>query len=140
MSADPPPFMDTNVIVRYLTRDHPVHSPQALELFRKLERGSATVVMIEGVLIEAVNVLSSRNLYAMSREQVRDVLTPIVQFPGVRMPHKATYVRALELYASINLDIVDVLNIAHAERTGSREILSFDRDYDRVPGIKRSEP
>jgi len=47
----------------------------------------------------------------------------------------------LELYGSYSwLDFADALSIAYVEEQGSAEILSYDTDFDRIPGIKRVEP
>jgi len=48
---------------------------------------------------------------------------------------------ALELYAvSTFLDFEDALAVSHMEQQGLTEILSYDRDFDRAPGIVRIEP
>ncbi|MBI4499521.1 MAG: PIN domain-containing protein [Chloroflexi bacterium] len=95
---------------------------------------------IEGVLVEVVQVLSSRRRYYLPRADIRDYLTGILSFRGMDLPYKCTYLRALEIYAQRNIDFVDALAVAHMERPYTGAIVSFDRDVDRIPGITRREP
>ena len=134
-------FLDTNLIIRFITRDHPEHSPRARLLFSQLEAGTATVTTCEGFVIEAVQVLSSRILYHLPREEIRDKLGVILDLRSVRLANKRLYHRALEVYAvQPALDFVDALAIAHMEHDGISTIVSFDKGFDKVPGIRRREP
>lgn len=38
------------------------------------------------------------------------------------------------------LDFADALGVAHMEARGIAEILSYDMDFDRLPGVARVEP
>lgn len=134
------PFLDTNIILRHLTQDNPDQSTRAYQLFQQLEAGTIRLTLTEGVLIEAVQVLSSKALYNLPRGQIRTLLTDIMTLRGVRLSSKGIYLRALELYASlVFLDFVDALLVARTERTQD-SIYSFDRDFDRVPHVIRREP
>jgi len=57
------PTLDTNIIVRHLTADHPDHSPRAHRLFQELAAGATSAALREAVLVEPVQVLSSKILY-----------------------------------------------------------------------------
>jgi len=98
------------------------------------------VTTSEAVIVEVVYVLSSRALYNLPRTDIRFHLTNIISLRGLKLPHKRTYLRALALYAGTNMDFVDALNVAHMERQRIATIVSFDRDFDSVPGIHRREP
>ena len=50
------------------------------------------------------------------------------------------YHRALDLYATSRIDFEDALAVAHMERLGITEILSYDAHFDRIEGIERREP
>ena len=57
------------------------------------------------------------------------------------MSDKRVCIRALDLYAQHPfLDFADALGVAHMEARGISEILSYDRDFDRLPGVARVEP
>lgn len=107
---------------------------------QQVEAGVRTVTTSEGVIVEAVYVLSSKAVYNLPHSAIRTNPSGIITLKGLKLPNRRTYLRALDLYASTNLDFVDALNVAHMERAKIGTILSFDRDYDRVPGVTRREP
>jgi predicted nucleic acid-binding protein len=59
---------------------------------------------------------------------------------GLQLPRKRAILQALDLYASTALDFVDALNVAYLQDLRLTTIVSFDRDFDRIPGLQRREP
>jgi len=134
-------WLDTNIFVRYLTNDDPIKAQACFALFDRLDRGAEEVRTSEAVVCEVVYVLSARGHYGLARADIRSLLSPVLALRGLRLPQKALYVRALELYAQIpRLDFEDALSIAHMEDEGVTELYSYDTDFDRVGGITRVEP
>jgi predicted nucleic acid-binding protein len=133
-------YLDTNVILRYLTRDDPRQAERARLFLKQVEAGSSSVTTSEAVIAEAVYVLSSRALYNLPRSDIKTHLTNIISLRGLKLPNKRTYLKALDLYAGTNMDFVDALNVAHMKRSGIETIVSFDRDFDGIAGIHRREP
>ena len=135
-------FLDTNVILRFLTRDDEEKAAACFRLFQRVQRGEEEILTCEAVVSEVVYVLSSRRAgYGLSREAIRGRLAPILTLRGLRLPQKRVYLRALDIYASSPfLDFEDALAAAHMERHGISEIVSYDRGFDRVPGVRRVEP
>ncbi len=135
-------FLDANVILRYLTRDDEAKAQACYELFQRVQRGDEELSTCEAIIAEVVYVLSSpRAPYHLNHDEVRSRLLPILTLRGLRLPRKGVYLRALELYASSpSLDFEDGLAIAHMEQQGITEIMSYDRDFDRVQGLTRLEP
>lgn len=85
-------------------------------------------------------VLSSKQVYALTREEIRARLYPLLSLPGLRLTHRKAYLRALDLYVSYPLDFEDAILAAQMERQKVREVYSYDREFDRVPSIERLEP
>ena len=135
-------FLDTNVILRYLTRDDEAKAEACYQLFQHVRRGEEELVTCEAIVTEVVYVLSSpRAPYRLSHEEIRARLVPILTLRGLRLPQKRGYLSALDLYASSPfLDFEDALAVAHMERLGVTEIVSYDRDFDRLPTLQRVEP
>ncbi len=135
-------FLDTNVILRYLTRDDESKAEACYQLFQRVKLGEEELFTCEAVVTEVAYVLSSpRAPYRLSHEEVRDRLLPILTLRSLRLPQKRVYLRALDLYASAPfLDFEDALAVAHMEHRGLTEIVSYDRDFDRVTGLQRIEP
>jgi predicted nucleic acid-binding protein len=133
-------FLDANVILRYITRDHPDHSARAYAFLQRVEAGEIDVTITEAVLAEVVHVLSSKVLYNVPRAVIQDQLVAILTLKGMRLRAKGRYVRALEIYAATNLDFVDALLVAQVEQTKDAVVVSFDRDYGKMPSVTREEP
>jgi predicted nucleic-acid-binding protein len=133
-------IIDTNIIVRVISRDPPDLAERALRYLALVRDGQRTAFIPEAVLLEVVQVLSLKNLYMISRPEIQQSLEVVLNLRGIRMSGKALYRRALQLYASTTLDFADTLNIAYLELEGRETIVSFDRGYDRVPTARRLEP
>ncbi|MCL4545084.1 MAG: PIN domain-containing protein [Chloroflexi bacterium] len=134
-------FVDTNIFIRYLTRDDP-HKSAACRLFwQQVAQGQETAATTEAVIAEVCYVLSAPRLYHLSQDEVAARLRPLLTLPGLKLPHKRSFLRALDLYALHPfLDFEDALQAAHMERLGLQEILSYDTGFDHLPGITRLEP
>ena len=135
-------FLDANVILRYLTRDDEAKAEACYELFQRVQRGEEEISTFEAIVAEVVYVLSSPRLpYRLDHGEIQARLLPILTLRGLKLPHKRVCLRALDLYASSAfLDFEDALAVAHMERRRITEIVSYDRDFDRVAGLRRAEP
>ncbi len=133
-------FLDTNVFLRYFTKDDPAKAQRCYELFQRVQSGAEQVTTSESVIAEVVYVLSSPRLYAVPRTDIRALLFSILTLRGMRLPNRRLYVRALDVYAEHNIDFEDALTVAHVERKRLDAILSYDRDFDQVASVRREEP
>lgn len=133
-------FLDTNILIRYLTKDDPEKAARAYAFLLQVEQGTTLATTAEAVIAEVVYVLSSKTLYNVPRPTIRQRLIAIIDLPGLRLPNKPIYRRVLDLYATTNLDFVDCVVVAQMERAKLTRLLSFDRDFDAIPGITRVEP
>lgn len=133
-------FVDANIFLRHITNDDPDKAKACFALFQKAQVGETALTTSEAVIAEVVYVLSSKATYNLPREQVRALLYPILSLKGLNLLHRKDYLRALDLYASYTLDFEDALVIAQMQRRQITEVFSYDREFDKVPGIKRIEP
>jgi predicted nucleic acid-binding protein len=136
------PYIDTNILVRYITKDQPQQAHLASILLDQLETGAIVATTCEAVLVETVHVLSSKVLYNLPRDEISSYLTRVIKLKGLKLIYKRVYLRALAIYSSVNIDFTDSLLIAHMERERSTHLYSFDQDFDRmqVQTISRIEP
>jgi len=133
-------FFDANIILRYLTRDDPVKAEKCFRLFQKVKRGEVSLTTSESVIAEVIYVLSSPALYNLQHSEISPLLIPIISLSGLRLTQKRLYFRALEIFASHNIDFEDALSFAYMEKRKIKEIYSYDSDFDRFKEIKRIEP
>jgi predicted nucleic acid-binding protein len=93
-------FIDTNVFIRYLTQHHSVRGPAALALFQRVRAGMEELTTCETIIAEVVYVLSSRGAgYGLAPADIQARLRPVLRLRGLKLPHKRSILRALDLYA-----------------------------------------
>lgn len=90
------------------------------------------------VIFETVFTLQRH--YGVSRTRIRDLVDPLIALRGLRLPGKAVFRRALELYATRNVSFADAFSVATMHARGLTAIYSWDEDFDRFEGIVRVEP
>ena len=132
-----PCALDTNVIVRFVTQDHPSLSPKADEIMRAISEDRLAVVLDPVVLAEVVFVLTS--FYKLSNESVSEALKSLVIADNVLMDAKAKYLLALDIFGTANVHFGDACACAAAVQDCGGRLISFDRILSRVPGISRLE-
>lgn len=132
------PFLDTNILLRHLLEDHPDHSPRATAYLARIESGEIRVRTADPVVLETVFTLQRG--YRYPKRDIRSKLLPLIELPGIVLPGKRHFSRVFDLYVDVNLSFVDAYHAALMERLRLDEIVTFDREFDRLPGIRRMEP
>lgn len=132
-------WLDTNIIVRYLTEDDPVKARSCLTLFQHVQQGDEELATTETIIAEVTYVLTTQ--YGLDHGEIAARLRPLLALSGLKLTHKRVVQRAMERYSeSPRLDFEDALSVEHMHRLGLQEIVSYDRDFDRVSDIIRQEP
>ena len=134
------PFIDTDVIIRLLAKDDLIKQAAAAALFEQVEKGTLQVAAPDTVIADAVYVLSSPRLYKIPRSEVRELLTPLIRLKGFKVKNRGVVLKALDIYASMNIDFGDAMIAASMEQAGSENLYSYDTDFDKMVGIKRIKP
>lgn len=133
-----PAFLDSNVILRHLAGDHPDHSPRATAFLQKVEDGQIQVHTSETVVFEVVFTLQRH--YRLPKSNIRDALLPLIELPGIILTGKRRLRRAFDLFVDLNISFADAYHAVLMQQLKLDEIISFDRELDRVTGIRRLEP
>ena len=132
------PFLDANVLLRHLLQDHPQQSLKATAYLERIERGELEVRTTDVVIFETVFTLQRQ--YKHPKALIRDVLLPLLDLPGIVLPGKRHFDSVFDLYVNLNLSFADAYYAVLMERLHLTEIVTFDADFDWVPGITRVEP
>jgi predicted nucleic acid-binding protein len=137
--VDTIPFLDTNVLVRFIAWDHPDHSRRAAGLIRSIELDETRVRIADTVVFETVFVLEGP--YQWSRGSIRAALGSVIALGGLILPDKEIYPDVFDLYVTRpSLSFADCYHAVLAKHVGCTEIISFDRGFGRIPGLTRIEP
>jgi predicted nucleic acid-binding protein len=111
--------IDTNLIVRYLTGDHPEQSSRA----REIVDGQAVFVAVS-VTLEVEWVL--RSAYGYHRPDVARALRAFGGLPTVTVEDAAIVAAAFDL-AERGMDFADALHLTNAAHCD--EFVTFDRKF-----------
>lgn len=111
--------IDTNIVVRYLTGDHPEQSARA----RAIMEGQPVFVPVT-VALETEWVL--RSAYHFKPADVARALRAFGGLPQVTIEDAATVAAALDL-AEQGMDFADALHLGRA--SGQDAFLTFDRRF-----------
>jgi predicted nucleic acid-binding protein len=130
--------VDANVLLRHLTGDNVAQSPRSTAYLRRVEQGELRVRVPDTVIFETAYTLDT--FYSETRIRIRELLLPIIELPGVVVPGKRRWRRALDLFATSRLSVADAFHVALMEDEGSDTIVSFDKGFDRISGVSRVEP
>jgi len=133
-------LVDTNVFIRYLTKDDPQKAKVCWALLKKAEAGEIELYTTESVISEVVYVLESKRLYNLNKKEIAKKLLPILNIRKLKIPFKSSIIKAVEIYTKATLNFEDAVLVAHALRLNIRQIYSYDRGFDRVSQVKRIEP
>ena len=117
-------IVDTNVVIRYLTQDHPQHYVRAEAFFGRVLSGQTQAYLPDAVIAECIYVL--RSVYGLGRQAVASGLEDFINYLGLRLDHNREVKHALRIYGSSKLDFVDALLLALSQSTGW-DLFSFDK-------------
>ena len=122
--------VDTNVLVRLITRDHP-NQVLAAEAF--VAKG---VWVSHLVLVEAVWVLSS--VYDLGQRAIATAVEMLLNHEHLTIQDAATVSAALVGYRNKpKLGFSDCLVLEVARKAGHLPLGTFDRDLSRLDGAER---
>ena len=131
-------FLDSNIILRHFLRDISTQSKAATAYLSSVEKGEVDVRIADTVIFEVVFTLE--RTYGYSKAKIREGLLPLISLPGIMLPGKRRIKQALDLYVNLNLPFADAYYAVQMEKLKINEIVSFDRHFDRIPGVRRVKP
>lgn len=132
-------FVDTNVFLRFLTRDDPRKAEQARKLFQDAVDGRVTLVISLMVVAEIVWTLES--FYKLSKQDVAAKVETILNTPNLECPEGELALYALDLYTTKNVDFIDAYHVFLLKSQGLSRIVTYDRKhFKRMPDLEIVEP
>jgi predicted nucleic acid-binding protein len=117
--------IDTNLIVRFLVKDHPARSVKAKTLIE-----SENVFVSSTVVLETAWVL--RGVYGYSNDQLGAALAAFGGLPRVTLEEPAVVAQALG-WMKGGVDFTDALHLAKSH--GCKGFVSFDRKFAKAANL-----
>jgi len=131
-------FLDTNIFLRHLLGDVPTQAERATAHFKAIEQGAVRSHISDIVVFEVVFTLERG--YHRSKTEIQAAVLPLLELPGIVLPGKRKFREVFRLYVEQNISFADAYHVVMMRKLDLSEIVSFDRDFDRVADIKRVEP
>jgi predicted nucleic-acid-binding protein len=123
---------DTNLIIRYLIADDKKLFEQATAIFNQVQDGTKKLAIEAFVTTEVIYVLSS--FYKVPKEEIKNTLLNLISYRGIIIDKELT-IKALDIYSSTNLHIVDCL-LAAKSLISNQDIATFDKEL--IQFVKKS--
>lgn len=131
-------FIDTNIFLRYLTKDDLAKYEKCKELFKKAMDGKIALSTSEMVIAELIWTLIS--YYKVPKAEVIEKISIIVGTENLYIPGKDIVSDALVIFAGKNIDYIDAYNAVFMRYHDMDGIYTYDIHFDAVKDIKREEP
>jgi len=131
-------FLDTNIILRYLTCDDIKKAQRCGLLFKKAIDGKEALYTTTLVIAEVVWVLEKA--YNLPKSEIVTSVQKILNTPNIKLDEKDTLLAAIGLYGLKRMDFIDAYNAIFMESKGIESVYSYDAHFDLIPPLKRKEP
>ncbi|GAB6072817.1 hypothetical protein JCM14244_11940 [Venenivibrio stagnispumantis] len=127
--------IDTNIFIRLFTIDDEVKFKKAKELIEKAEKGKIKLLVPYLVIAEIVWVLEK--VYKRSKIEISEVITAIINTPGIEVELFEVIEYAIELYKDKNIKFTDAFIASWSIFYKVDEIITFDEtDFKKVEKLK----
>lgn len=133
-------FVDTNVFLRFLTKDDLKKAERCRELLQAASQGSIKLYTTDLVFAELIWVLQSPRTYNLNPSEISDLVIPLATIKGLSFPAKKYLPDMMELFVSTGADFIDVYNAVMMQTKGIGAIYSYDSDFDRFEAVVRIDP
>jgi predicted nucleic-acid-binding protein len=120
---------DTNILIRYLTRDDEPLYVRAKEFFDKVKEGNTRAVILESVIAECIYVLIK--IYKVPKSKAAENLIDILHYKGIANHDRGELINALTLFLDRNIDIVDCI-LCVKSAAPDTSLFSFDGDLNKI--------
>jgi predicted nucleic-acid-binding protein len=131
------PQLDANVLLRHLLADNAAQSPRANALIGRLEAGDIQLDISDMAIHEVVFTLERS--YKREKRYIRKSLEEVLGLSAVSLSSRDRIAITFEIYEQLNADFGDAY-IAALAMESDGQVISFDRGFDRIPGVTRVEP
>lgn len=131
-------FIDTNLFIRYFSRDDEEKAQKVLALLKRVEKNEEKITTTPLVIFETIFTLES--FYKVPKEEIKELMLPILNLKGLKLQDKGIFLEALDTYMKEDISFPDAFNAVFCLKKGIKGIYSYDEDFDKIKGLKRIIP
>jgi uncharacterized protein len=133
-------FIDTNIFLRFLTKDDPVKAAKCRQLLQSAAEGDLKLYTTDLVIAELIWVLQSPKTYNLSPAEIFEVTMPLLTIKNLYFPCKNVFPDIMDLFQTEKIDYIDAYNSVIMLGRNIDTIYSYDKHFDQLPDVIRQEP
>jgi predicted nucleic-acid-binding protein len=126
--------VDTNILIRYLTQDHPSQSKLVNLLFENSEKHKTPLYINLVTLCEVIWVLES--CYEQSKEIIMTTIETMLKTPSLKFEHEGIIGIALLEFITSSADFTDCLIAKYNLKYGCNCTYTFDKNASKIEGFR----
>jgi predicted nucleic-acid-binding protein len=123
--------LDTNILIRYIVQDEPDQA-RAATTFLEDQLSSQEPGFVSAIVVVEI-IWTLRRAYGRSTADIGSVVGRLLSAPQLHLEHRPALEAALREAPD---QIPDYLIAAAGRRAGCREVVTLDRRFARVPGVR----
>ena len=129
-------FLDTNIFIRFLTRDEEKKFKECLKLFEKIKEGKIKPYTSNIVILEVIFVLI--RLYNFPKDKVVSALKSLLQMRNLVLIEKTDTRKTLSKFKKLKIKYSDCL--ISTQIPSGVVVLTYDKDFSKIPDIATRYP
>ncbi len=133
-------FIDTNIFLRFLTKDDPMKADRCRKLLQSATEGDLKLYTTDLVVAELIWVLQSPKTYNLSPSEIFEIIIPLLTIKNLYFPCKNVFPDIMELFQTENINFIDAYNNVIMRGRKIDTIYSYDKHFDQLPDVVRKEP
>lgn len=126
--------LDTNVLVRYLVKDHPTQWQDAKQVIESLSPSSPGWI---SAVVLAELVWSLKKTYKLDKDRIVKIIELLLASKDLVLEHSDAVQNALSLHRNTSAGFADCLLWVSAQGAGCRKVVTFDRIASRDLGMEQ---
>jgi predicted nucleic acid-binding protein len=131
---------DANVFLRFLRNDHPEHSAAAKRMMEEAA-GGIVILQVPEIVVADIFYTLTAPMMKIPRGAAARQLVALLQQPGIDVLNRRDVFETLSICEIKDIDYGDAaLIIAARSTTHNLPILSYDKDFGKMPEITAFSP
>jgi predicted nucleic-acid-binding protein len=131
-------LIDANTILRWLLNDDHRKSGAFERILQNAMHRKDELFVADVTIAEIIWVLESH--YELSKNLIVQSMRSLLSCQEVLFENRERLFDAVTIYENHSVDYIDAYLAALGKTMNVHAILSYDRDFDKIPGIRRLEP
>lgn len=131
-------FIDSNIFIRFFTKDDPQKAELVKDFFLKSLEKDQELVVNFWAFAEIEFVL--RRQYSLKKQEILSLLRSIFTIENINIFERELIGKTLLIFEKNKIDFVDALTVGFLKIKEIDKIASYDTHFDKLEKVKRISP